>query len=60
LGDCLLWAVFFSENYKFSPHYWATFLAVTFLGKNGLGFVLGDFSGNHLVTLAQWVIVYSG
>jgi hypothetical protein len=45
----------FLENYKSSPTCWATFLQaksyVLILIKDELGFILGDFSETHLVTL---------
>jgi hypothetical protein len=50
---CLGW---FTENYKSRPNIGATCLprckiCISFLQKNGLGYILGHFSQPHLVTL---------
>jgi hypothetical protein len=44
----------FRENYGSGPYFWTTFSKeknVPILAKNGLGYILGDFSQTHLVTL---------
>jgi hypothetical protein len=52
MGDCLLLVFFY---YRSSPNVWATnFLSkccVLFSTKKGLGYILGDFSQAHPVTL---------
>jgi hypothetical protein len=50
------------ESYKSSSHFGATFPRLRFcieFYKNGLGYILGDFSQNHLVTLKEADSVWS-
>jgi hypothetical protein len=54
LGDCFALVAFF-KNYRSSKHNWATVFQnksyLLILTKNGLGYILGEFSKTHLVTL---------
>jgi hypothetical protein len=54
--DCWRWVGFF-KNVRISTHFCATFFLsidyVLILTKNGFGYILGDFSQTHLVTLIK-------
>jgi hypothetical protein len=53
----------FCETYKYSTDNWATFVhgksCVPIFTRNGLGYILGDFSQGHLVALSEKLSTYA-